>query len=68
MNAYLMQDNEDHYVVIAKSMQEAVAQAERVYVSETYTLDELDTPEVVKEAQAEFRSTLQSCALVGPVK
>ena len=70
MNAYLLQD-EEHYVVVAESMQGAITHAEHVFVCDNYPELEDDTPATLadlNEAREEFRSQLQSCALVGPVR
>ena len=67
MNAYLIQDD-DHYVIVAKSMQSAVAQAERIYIAENYDPEVIDKHDEYAEARDCFRDMLQSCALVGPVK
>jgi len=68
MNAYLIQDD-DYYVVSADSMQQAISYAEDVFVVENYPdLDEETAPERMAEVREDFRSMLQSCTLVGPVK
>ena len=70
VNAYMMIDDGDHYVVCAPSMHEAIAYAENVYISENYPDDEDDnTPEKMAEERQYYRDTmLQSCQLLGPVK
>lgn len=68
MNAYLLQDDE-HYVVVAESMQGAITHAEHVFIMENYPeLEEDNTPEKMAEVREEFRAMLDSCSLVGPVR